>query len=377
MTTKKCKSLVLAGALSLGAASLASAAQYVYITGSTAGRAFVYATLADTTVFDAAPSVVTQGGSGNGATYMNFSGNIGGVATIVKCHWSGSEGGIADLAGGTQQFLDDAATTGGSGPYVSQTVDIAMADNAVLYSKNPSVAATGKKVGVIPFKWVKQKGSSASLVNVTDQNLRAALNGDAKLALFTGNPADTTRVYVSGRDNNSGTRVNTFGTCGFGIFSSPSMVQVNTNGAMLRQADGNYVGDYGYSGGGTLAAQMGYDLTQAPAIDLGPLGDGTSHYSVIAYMGVSDANVAVNNGGTVLSYNGVPFSVAAIEQGLYNFWGNYYIYRKSTVSSQATTVYNKLSGATGISAHADDVGLIKLTSMSASRVGPTTDPVHN
>ena len=157
------KSLVLAGAMGLGIMGLANAQQYVYLTGSTAARSIVHNTLSDSSVFDAPPAVVYQGGSSAaGATYVKYDGNVGGTRTIVKSHWSGSEGGIADLVGGTQQFLDDAATTGGTGPYVSAPVDIAMADNAVLYSKNPNAAVTGKKVGIIAFKWVKQRGSAAA-----------------------------------------------------------------------------------------------------------------------------------------------------------------------------------------------------------------------
>jgi hypothetical protein len=380
MNTKYTKSLVLAGAMAI--ASLADAAQYVYLSGSTAARSIVYNTIINgATVFDAAPTVVVQGGKSlSGANYMNFHGNVGGNDTILKCHWSGSEAGIADLVGGTELFLTDTATTilDGTSPdaTVSSPVDLAMADNAKNYSRNPSVAATGAKVGIIAFKWVAEKGSAASLTGVTDQSIRAAFAGTAKLALFTGNPADTTRVFVTGRDSGSGTRVNAYGTCGFGIFSAPSQLQVNLDGSMVDQGGGVYLGDYGYSSGGTVAAQMGYDLTQATSKDVAPLGDGASHFSVIAYLGAADANTAVANGGTALTYNGVPFSLGAIEEGQYNYWGNEYIYKKNNgLSTQAGTVFTKLS--TGIPANADNNTLIGTSSMHCTRGGPTSDPVHN
>jgi hypothetical protein len=375
-------SLILAGALGLGIASLGSAAQYVYVTGSTAGRAAFYTAVTDgTTVFDAAPSVVTQGNATRAsASYMNFHGLLGGVDTIVKCHWSGSEAGIADLAGvGTQAFLDDGAVDSLSsatpGPFVSSTVDLCGADNDKAYSRNPGALITGKKCAVIPFKWMKQKGSAAGLTGVTDQNLRAALAGNARLALFTGSSADTTYVYVSGRDNGSGTRVNTFGDSGYGIFSAPFMLQVNSDGSMKNQGGGVYLGDFGYSSGGTLATQLGYDLGQGTSVDVAN-GTGVEKFSVIAYLGVSDANAAAANGATELSYNGVTYSVAAVQEGQYNFWGNYYIYHKNTVSSQATTVYNALTATTGISGHANGTSEIKLTDMHAVRNGPTSDPSH-
>jgi hypothetical protein len=400
------KSILLAGALSLGVAGLAigeqhtyvagptavgrgaghpvpqTTYQYVYMTGSTAARAAFYTAIIDgATVFDAAPTIITQGSSNpSGATYMNFVGTLGGVATILKCHWSGSEGGIADLAGsGTEQFLDDSAvnslSSSSPGPFVSSTIDLAAADNNVVYSRNPGAAVTGKEVCIIAFKWEKEKGSAAGLTGVTDQGLREALAGGAKLAQFTGNPADTSWVYVSGRDHNSGTRVNSFGDTGYGIFTAPFQLEVNANGSMIVQTDGNVLGDYGYSGGGSVATQLGYDLSQSSAVDIAN-STTAQPYSVVAYLGIADATTAEANGAAPLTYNGVAYSVAAVQQGQYNFWGNEYIYHKNTVSSQATTVYNKLSASTGVSGHADGVLTISLSSMQAVRNGPTSDPSH-
>jgi len=385
MNTKYTKALALAGLM--GLASLADAAQYVYITGSTAGRAAVYATIMDgATVFDAAPTFAGQGSTttADGCSYMNFHGNIGGTETYVKCHWSGSEAGISDVASSaTGTFLTDSATTklDGTTPDATSTgnvVDLCAADNNKTFSKNNSTAITGLKVAVIPFKWVKESGSAASLTALTDSTIRQALAGNAKLSLFTGNGADTTRVFVSGRDDNSGTRVNTFGDCGFGIRSAPVQVTVNSSGVITASGSGSTspATPGGYSSGGSLATQMGYSLTNALSVDPVSLGgDGTSHFSVIAYVGMSDAASAVTAGGTEIStLNGVPFSIANIEQGTYNFWGNYYIFKRNSPTSQAGTVYNKLTAAAGIPNHADDTVLIKLTSMVAQRAGPTTDP---
>ena len=376
------KPIILAGAM--GVASLANAAttNYVYVTGSTAGRnAFILAISDGSTVFDAAPTVIAQGsGDPQKATYHLLTGKIGGTDTIVKTHWSGSEAGITDIAGtGSQTFLADGASSSSSspGPFVSSVVDLAAADNDKSFSRNPGAAITGAKCCIIPFTWVKEKGSAAGLVNVTDQTIRQALKGNAKLGLFTGNPADTTYVYVSGRDNGSGTRVNQLGDCGYGIFSSPVMVQIATNGSMVDLTGlGDYTGDYGYSSGGTLATQMGNDLSQVTSVDVAN-GTGVEKFSVIAYLGRSDANSAVANGGTELSYNGVAYSTAAIKEGQFNAWGNYYVYRRNTPSSQAQAVYDKLVATTGISGHADGSLTIKLSDMHSFRNGPTSDPIHN
>jgi len=100
------------------------------------------------------------------------------------------------------------------------------------------------------------------------------LTGGAKAALITGNPADTSYVYVTGRDSFSGTRVNALGDCGYGIFANPYQLKVGTNGVMLDpDLTTTYVyydngSLYGYSGGGDVATQMGYDLSQASSVDL-------------------------------------------------------------------------------------------------------------
>jgi hypothetical protein len=194
--------------------------------------------------------------------------------------------------------------------------------------------------------------------------------------LFTGNSNDTTYVYVSGRDNQSGTRVNQYGNTSFGIFSAPSQLQVNTDGSMKNQGGGVVLGDFGYSSGGTLATQLGVDLGQATAVDISPNGTGVEKYSVIAVLGVSDALAAEALGAVPITYNGVAYSTDAVKQGQWNSWGNEFLYRKNTVSSQALTVFNKLSAPGGISGHATGLYEIKLSDMRAIRNGPTSDPIH-
>ena len=373
----KLTQLHTAALIALGIVSQASAIDYVYITGSTAARNAAYDTLNSTNVFDALPVIITQGNAtAKKCTYMTFKGTIGGTTNYIKCDWSGSEGGIQDLAiGSTQPFLDDTATSGttSSGPFVNSTVDLAFADNDKAYSRNPTAAITGTKVCVIPFAFVKEKGSATNLVNVTDQQVRKALTGGVKTALITGNTNDLGYTYVSGRDNLSGTRVNAFGVTGFGIFTTPSQIEVNSSGAMIDvDASGSYAGDWGYPSGGTLATQMGYDLSASSDSIVG-----SGKFSVIGYLGRSDASTGVSNGGTELSYNGVFESTASVIEGQYNFWGNEYVYRKNSPTSQATTVYNKLVAVTGVNKASDGLTTIDLGLMHATRNGPTSDPFHN
>jgi hypothetical protein len=390
---------ILAAVLGLSVVSLANADE-LYLTGSTAARAAVYATLMNPgSVFTTAPIFTGFGAKGNGDTYMAFSGTLvgGSGTTVINCDWSGSEAGIVDVAtsGKTETFIADSlisstttSDTAGN-PTVTQThqVDLAMADNKQSYSPAGSglVALTGTEVGVVPFKWVRNVGLWNG-TNITDAQIRNALTGQAKLALFTGNAGDTgSYVYVAGRDSSSGTRVNAYGESGFGINTSPNQIEITAGtGAMvlLTTARGVniYDGNYGQSSGGTLAGTLGTTSTTVSAADM--VHTGITGYSAIAYLGVGDATTATNGGATVLSYDGVPFSVPAIEQGTYTFWGNEYVYMTpynyTGQSSNVGAVYGDLTSATtGISAQADNNVVISLSAMNATRTGPTTDPTHN
>jgi len=142
---------ILAGALSVGVATLAQAGT-IYMTGSTAMRGIVYATmLAPGAVFTAAPTTTLFEGGGSGANYMAFSGTLvgGSGTTIIQCHWSGSEGGIKDVAtGASEQFMDpslmDGTDHGTNSPslFVSSSADLAMADNAQAFSRTKTPTLT-------------------------------------------------------------------------------------------------------------------------------------------------------------------------------------------------------------------------------------------
>ncbi len=379
------KSLV-AAVLGLSLTSLCQAGD-VFMSGSTAMRSTVYAALINAgTVFQSAPSVTTYNGGGSGANYMAFRGTLvgGSGTTTLYCHWSGSEAGILNVASNTTiqvDFIDaslvDGADHGSALPATTQNafVNLAMADNSQAYSrtKKPTLA-TKAAVGVITFEWVRNHGLWTG-TNVTDSQVRQALGGYCPRAVFSGNAADVNDyVYVSGRNNQSGTRVNAFGTSGFGIFTIPNQVEMNASGVMQDlNGFGTYAGDYGYESGGTLASTMGANTTTAA-----DLFNGKTGYSVISYMGVGDASSAIGTYGAVpLALNGVPFSSAAIKEGQYGFWGNEYILAANNANTEALAVFNLLSANTGINTFCDGTKAIKLTDMHCTRTGPTSDPSHN
>lgn len=379
---------ILAVALGLSVAVSVQAFDEIYLTGSTAMRSTIYAELSVAgPVFSSAPVITGYGGKGNGDNYMAFYGTLNGNSSpsVINCYWSGSEAGIQAAASNNvaafyQTFMADSliqtvssVDNSASTPPSTQTQPamLAMADNAQSFSRTTKPTLSGAEVGVITFKWVRNPGLWTG-TNVTDSQIDQALNNGALRGVFSGNAADDTDiVYVSGRDSGSGTRVNAFGNAGFGILSTPGQIEMDNNGNMQLLPNGLYIGDYGFSSGGTLAGTMGGNTTAKPDMVSGATG-----YSVIAYLGVGDAATAITAGATELTYDGVPFSSAAVKEGQYTFWGNEYIYKAATgVSTSAGKVYTGIVNNTA--AYCDGVKAIALSAMDCSRPGPTAPPVHN
>jgi hypothetical protein len=404
-------------------ASFVGAAQaqtkHVYITGSTAFRGAVFWTLA-TNMFDSAPSIVSTKcsaltpapGDPSTGSFMMFTGNIGAVPYIIKCSWSGSEAGIADLvtnnATGKELFPVDgtAGVTNQSttAPTDSEFASLAFSDTDQSVSLNKTPALTGAQVGIIPFVFLKNAQTTnaslypptaewSRLTNVTTIQVRQLLFGGAPMGYLTGNPADTNWCYIAGRDNLSGTFDNTMqpSITGFGLVNNPSQIEINTNagGAAIIQGgvllSGKGKGVEGQNSGGTLATTMAYC---GSGTNDDPIADGngltTSGWYAIAYIGLPDADIALNKNGftlppfcapaSLLTFNGVAESTTAIEQGEYSFWGNEWLYKSANNLGDGGPIYTKL--VANIPAACDDVYYIKTTSMQCQKATSSSDPIH-
>jgi hypothetical protein len=392
----------LIAALALAAATAANAQNFVYITGSTAARAVVFGALSSTTasghgIWDGTPTVVGYGNTtASKASFLWISNTIATVPTILKAHWSGSEAGISDTTGLTQeQFPDDSdSTVTSTAPGTTAsiagnpatltpltTVDLAMADNAVAFSKNPSSivgnSTNNSFVGVIPFVFVKNfctLPGATNISNITDaQFKRLILNGGDKIALVSGVATDTTNfVYIAGRDDNSGTRVNTLGITSVGI-GNGAVEQIELSGGAMVQdpVSGNFAANFGQSSGGTLATSM----TVNTASSTDQVNGGTG-FAVIAYLGIDDANSAIGAAtpASIITYNGVTESATTVEQGEYGLWGNEFLLKNAAAAAPARALFTTLK--TAIPANEDGLRLFSTTSMHATRGGPTSVPAH-
>lgn len=369
--------LVAAGLVS--AASTFAAATTVYLTGSTAFRATVF-TAATTggDIFDASPAPTILSPAPNntsGANQIVYHGFINGTEYIVNCNWTGSEAGIAAVAGVAQPNVTVPANYNGDGtPAVATTYnlpgapvaflaspgytalganqqpDLSMADTSQAVSLTQTATLTDYGVvGIVPFLWAKNKNTApdsswTDLVNVSDGQLLFELGGAKKASFFTGKSTDSDLVYVVGRNKGSGTHQNAMLASGF-YPGTPVQYQINAK--------------YNSSGVLTFTTEATYTDAQVRAT---PQGDGydsgkfvgqtlqtdgkLSTKILVGYIGISD--FVGNPGGVALTVDGQTESDGAVANGAYSFWGHEHLLGQQTPSSDANNVANGIGGVGGI-----------------------------
>lgn len=342
----KSPKILMAGLLALSTVGVAQAQTVVHITGSTAFRTAVHTSI--TQILKPGFTYAYVGSSFTGASEAIFTGTAitNSIPVIIKTSWSGSLAGIETVSQAypstVSTFLTNTTpqTTGGTSISSTAAVfdgptipEVCMNDGYQYDSQYPNPELSGQAVGVVSFKFIKNHNAPADLTNMTSLVAQALwVNGSLPLSLFSGVPADSnTLVFATGRDPDSGTRKTAFLETGVQSFDTalyPTTVlqyepmnasgQVNKNnaGAITSQVAWPAetvdnisfgTGNAGYSSGGDLATAMGQ----------------TSPYVYVTYLGLSDAATAegLNGGlGTDLTYNGVAFSDAAVENGQYTYW---------------------------------------------------------
>ena len=202
---------IIAGAAALVAAGLHAAPSdesvIIRLTGSTAFRSATHNAIVQ--LYDSAPVAGYAGSSLSGAGRSFFYGTIGGTKTIITTSWAGSVGGVQVVAGSLPvNFLDDtiadagtlavtgaAAATGGtqvssnsSFGSNSKVPDVAMSDTFQSSTPFKTPSLTSKKVGVIGFSWLVNRGWNSELV--TKSNVTTT-NGSAVISM-----ADVTGIVV-------------------------------------------------------------------------------------------------------------------------------------------------------------------------------------
>lgn len=403
------------------AAGYASAAD-IYITGATAFRAAAIKAIASsyTGTFFAS----YNSGSLQTAGRAAFSGNFPGISgtTNIYCSWNGSVEGIRALHDNELvTFIGTIPTTAGAADGTGGAVDATTKTNAaqlafsdVSQSSTPFTTTplypSEPAVGVVAFSWVVNGGGDPGITGMTSQLSSALLNnGSQPLRMWTGLAGDASKfVFLTGRNDGSGTRTTVFAESGFGI-SLPTQQwkptvasNVITTLRLWPVADGTNVsnvwnsdvaGNGGFSSGGNLTTSMRSTSAAVQRQNAAGTNVGAPiSLSLIGYQSAADAfQTQVAGAGTpgrLLKYNGAdaltfsgtgtvsdPFvlsaaSVNAIATGQYTLWGyeNLYSVVDLTTNADLDAVYNAIKdGAT-----AANLGLSGVP-LSAMQVGRAVD----
>jgi hypothetical protein len=374
--------------IALGVVSAASAAPIrIQITGSTAFRAnFFSAASTAGGIFAAAPAVLVPSGTpSSGSSVIVYDGFVGAQEYILACSWTGSEAGIANVAGnfnlqnpGNPGFAIPGATTkfpnnDGSAGTVATQGDLALSDTSQSSSLSqpptwPALTSFGV-VGAVTFTWMKGFNSAPDsswthLNNVASSQLVTALGSTVGANFITGNSADTDPVGIVGRNAGSGTRANFLLDCFFPLNSAVSQVAVNSaynaSGVLVyaitpvaspfgapqvaAAVAASYptvaasgvtgFGDDGFESGSGVANVMQCDQTGSGVVLLGYAGipDSLNAKNGVAY--VPGSATPPQPGGAVwLSLDGVPYSDAAVVNGAYSLFGHEHLYGKVGVAA--------------------------------------------
>jgi hypothetical protein len=339
----KAPKILLASLLALSVADVARAQTVVHITGSTAFRSAVHTAI--TQILQPGFTYGYSGTSFTGASQAIFTGiaYTNSINVIIKTSWSGSLAGIETVSQAVPStvgtFLSNSTPQSTSGTPSAPAVydaplipEVCMSDGFQATSQYPSPVLQAQTVGAVTFKFLRNAGAPTSLTNMTPLLAQALwINGSLPLSLFTGNSNDVgTTVYAIGRDPDSGTRKTAFLETGVQTFVSAltptivlqyqptnasGLVNKANPGAILGQAPwpaetvdniSFVTGDAGYSSGGDLAWAM----------------RATSPYIYVTYLGLSDSATAEAGSppAVELTYNGIPYSDAAVQNGQYTYW---------------------------------------------------------
>jgi hypothetical protein len=250
--------------------------------------------------------------------------------------------------------------------------------------------------GVVVFTMLTNEGSP--ITNVTSQQFRAlAAAGYQPLSLFTGNASNDTNVFLTGRNDGSGTRTTYLAETGVGITtlikqyvtvdsSSTALEAIQevpaggTNGSPLpvgtairAYVDGGQTvtqlvanastvwgqdtaGNGGYSSGSTLRTDMGKTGASVRVFDAAGANFDSSapmRAELVTFLSLNDAISARANGAIFCAYNGVKLDdiatsgstmsaadKAKVTTGLYTAWGYQQMYRRGDITTgDAVTVY--------------------------------------
>lgn len=382
----KFKISLLAGLAALGFASNASAQAptVINITGATAFRAGAHIAIR-TILSDGGATQVKYcwvGSAGeNGFLNSNriiAEGTIGGQPYIIRTNQNGSTQGIASVATQTTppnfSYLDVALTAsdrivGGqnlasdAGKTVAGVIGrFAFSDVAQEISNNPTPVLPGSPVGVVPFVFIAGVGAPAGLTNMTDQLHDAQWStGQLPLSMYTGNPADATRLVLNtGRNNGSGTRATILAETQYGPFRNVVQWGGPNSTANVAGSEGTgtvtwlqNVGNGGYSSNSFVRQNLARSTANVTVGTDGSGNGGTPGQNIVmvSYLTLSDASAITDItggagvGARALTYNGMAYSEDKVKNGQYSLWGYQWFYKSADFTAAEDIFFNAFTAA--------------------------------
>lgn len=400
----------LMGISALSLVTVAQADVTVDITGATAFRAATLASIKAKYVASGQPfkfahdQASTGGTTYTGATRAIFIGTFPGVTgtTTIRACFTGSVEGVRSLVPVTDptpptyyqsSLLDSTTAVVGGAELASQGTTGAAVNPSEIAFSDVSKASTpystyslqpaSPACGVVVFTMLTNEGSP--ITNVTSQQWRGLLSGGFQpLSMFTGNAADISYVFATGRNDGSGTRTTYMAESGYGITSlvkqylvvdsSSTAIEAiqlvpqgGTNdsdpvtpgiqlpagsdikayvdgGQTVAQSASNastvwgqdQAGNGGYNSGSTLRTDMGKTGASGVKVfdELGADSFGeTVRADLVTFLSLNDAVTARNNGAVLCAFNGVKLNdiatsgttmsaadKAKVTEGTYTAW---------------------------------------------------------
>lgn len=203
------------------------------------------------------------------------------------------------------------------------------------------------------------------------------LNGSAPLSMFTGNHGDqSVKIFALGQATTNNDRLNFLAESGVGInsyvvqyqpaFVGPSTVSSHTVWPPLTPTDPR--GSSGYADASSMWAALTYTTS------------GIGGY-YLTYADIDTANNHIYSGAKEHSWNGVRYSLEALQEGAYTFWSYHHVMYKSYFDSPSPSDVEGLAKKDRIYWLKDAIknthATIKLSTMNCLRVADGGDVFSN
>ncbi len=391
----KLKSVMLAALLGLGASASAQSPTVINITGATAFRAAMNDSIIEILGGSGTCKYAFTGTQGlSGANVAIFEGTISGQPYIIRTSQSGSTQGVKDVVqqNTLTNYLDVTATAtdravGGAnisatGKTASAIARFSFSDVDQSQSETPSPALPGAPVGVVPFVFLANVGTTG-ITNITDQLHNAQWSlGELPKSMYTGNAADTSIVYNTGRNNGSGTRATILSETRYGTFTNVVQWTTATSGGSEGTGTVTAIGapnNGGYSSNSGVRAVLARSSANVSVSSAA-----AAPITIISYLTLSDAAAISDVVGTPtaasvaaggpsayaidLTYNGVPYTENNVKNGAYTLWGYQQFYGSADITGGEQTFFNAFTTEIPDQLNPLSTG-IKISEMNVTRFG--------